>query len=54
MEIRMLIDGTDPFAAAKPDGRLIKLLVRARRFNATLAMLLCCPLGRSQIGWGHL
>ena len=32
----MLIDGTDPFAAAKPDARLIKLLVRARRFNATL------------------
>ena len=32
----MLIDGTDPFVAAKPDGRLIKLLVRARRFNATL------------------
>jgi site-specific DNA recombinase len=24
------------FVAAKPDGRLIKLLVRARRFNATL------------------
>jgi hypothetical protein len=36
-EIRMLIDGTDPFVAAKPDGRLIKLLLRARRFNATLA-----------------
>jgi site-specific DNA recombinase len=35
-EIRMLIDGTDPFVAAKPDARLIKLLVRARRFNATL------------------
>ena len=32
----MLIDGTDPFVAAKPDARLIKLLVRARRFNATL------------------
>ena len=32
----MLIDGTDPFAAAKPDARLIKLLIRARRFNATL------------------
>ena len=32
----MLIDGTDPFVAAKPDGRLIKLVVRARRFNATL------------------
>jgi len=36
-EIRMMIDGTDPFAAAKPDARLIKLLLRARRFNATLA-----------------
>jgi site-specific DNA recombinase len=36
MEIRMLINGTDPFAVVKPDPRLIKLLVRARRFNATL------------------
>jgi site-specific DNA recombinase len=36
-EIRMLIDGTDPFAAAKPDARLIKLLIRAHRFSATLA-----------------
>src|SRR5207245_1747642 len=36
-EIRMVIDSTDPLAAAKPDGRLIKLLLRARRFNATLA-----------------
>jgi site-specific DNA recombinase len=36
MEIRMLIDGTDPFAAVKPDARLIKLLLRARRLNATL------------------
>src|SRR5438067_2126052 len=35
-EIRMVIDGTDPFAS-KPDARLIKLLLRARRFNATLA-----------------
>ena len=26
----------DPLAAAKPDARLIKLLLRARRFNATL------------------
>ena len=32
----MGIDGTDPFAA-KPNARLIKLLLRARRFNATLA-----------------
>ena len=32
----MLIEGTDPFATAKPDARLIKLLIRARRFNRTL------------------
>ena len=32
----MLI-GTDPFATAKPNPRLIKLLIRARRFNAILA-----------------
>jgi len=35
-EIKMLIAGTDLFATAKPDARLIKLLIRARRFNATL------------------
>jgi len=35
-EIKMLIDGTDPFATAKPDARLIKLLIRAHRFDATL------------------
>ena len=35
-EIRMVIDGTDPFATSKPDARLIKLLLKARRFNATL------------------
>ena len=34
--IRMLIDGTDPFATAKPDARLVNLLIRARQFNATL------------------
>ena len=34
--IRMLIPGTDPFATAKPDARLVKLLIRARRFNARL------------------
>jgi site-specific DNA recombinase len=35
--ITMLIDGTDPFgAAAKPDARLIKLLIRASRLNAAL------------------
>ena len=32
----MRIDSTDPFATAKPDARLIKLLIRARRFNAAL------------------
>ena len=32
----MLIDRTDPFATAKPDARLIKLLIMARRFNAAL------------------
>jgi len=35
-EITMRIDGTDPFATAKPDARLIKLLIRARRLNAAL------------------
>jgi DNA invertase Pin-like site-specific DNA recombinase len=35
-EIKMLIEGTDPFATAKPDARLIKLLIKACRFNATL------------------
>src|SRR4029077_2445052 len=34
--ITMLIDGTDPFATAKPDARLVKLLIRARQFNAIL------------------
>jgi len=33
--IRML-ERPDPFATAKPDMRLIKLLIRARRFNAAL------------------
>ena len=32
----MLIAGTDPFATAKPDTRLVKLLIRPRRFHATL------------------
>ena len=32
----MRIDGTDPFATAKPAARLIKLLIRAHRFNTTL------------------
>src|ERR1700719_1370449 len=35
-EIRMVINGMGSFAA-KPDARLIRLLLRARRFNATLA-----------------
>jgi site-specific DNA recombinase len=34
-EIRMLV-GTDPFATTKPDRRLIKLLIRARRFHAAV------------------
>ena len=33
----MVIDRADPFATAQPDARLIKLLLRAHRFNATLA-----------------
>ena len=32
----MVTDGTDPFATAKPNARLVKLLLRARRFNAAL------------------
>jgi hypothetical protein len=32
----MVMDGTYPFAIAKPNVRLIKLLLRARRFNAAL------------------
>ncbi len=35
-EIRMVINRTDSFAA-KPDARLVRLLLRARRFNTTLA-----------------
>jgi site-specific DNA recombinase len=35
-EITMRIDGTDPYATAKPDARLVKLLIRSRQFNATL------------------
>jgi site-specific DNA recombinase len=35
-EITMLIAGTNPFATAKPDARLVKLLIKARRFNAAL------------------
>ena len=50
-EIRMVIDGTDPFAA-KPDARLIKLLLRARRFNATLAQAKASRLPHSPSGKG--
>ena len=32
----MVIDGTEPFATAKPNARLVKLLLRACRFNAAL------------------
>jgi hypothetical protein len=35
-EITMVIDGTDPFATTKPDARLVKLMIKARRFNAAL------------------
>ena len=35
-EIKIVMDGTDRFATAKPDARLVKLLLRARRFNAVL------------------
>jgi len=33
---RELIEETEAFATAKPDVRLVKLLIRARQFNATL------------------
>jgi hypothetical protein len=32
----MVIDSNDPGAVANPDARLIKLLIRAHRFHATL------------------
>ena len=32
----MLIDSTDPSAVTKPNAQLIKLLIRAHRFHATL------------------
>ena len=32
----MLIDSTDPSAVTKPYARLVKLLIRAQRFHATL------------------
>jgi hypothetical protein len=50
----MLIEETNAFAAAKPDARLIKPLVKARRFNATLAEsdgvpLLLLPRGKAAV-----
>jgi hypothetical protein len=35
-EIKMLIDAIDRFATAKPDARLIKLLIRVQRFHSAL------------------
>jgi len=35
-EIKMLIERTAPFATGNPDARLIKLLIRAHRFNTAL------------------
>jgi site-specific DNA recombinase len=35
-DIKMLIDAADPFSTSKRDTRLIKLLIRAHRFNAAL------------------
>ena len=32
----MRIEGPDPFATAKPDARLVKLLIRARQLNTAL------------------
>ena len=41
-EIKMLIEGTDPFAIAKSDGRLIKLLIkRAGSMPHSLAATVC-------------
>jgi hypothetical protein len=39
-EIRMVIDGTDPLATAKPNARLVKLLLRAAfHYSANLLVL---------------
>ena len=46
-EITMRIDGTDTFATAKPDARLIKLLIRARRFNTALVGSNSLPVCRT-------
>ena len=35
-EITMVINGNDPFGTTKPDARLVKLMIKARRFNAAL------------------
>ena len=41
-EIKMLIECIDPFATANPDARLIKLLIRARRFNDNSSTATVC------------
>ena len=50
-EIRMVIDGTDPFAV-KPDARLIKLLAGSTRhsFTAKASPLLHSPSGKGSAG----
>src|ERR1700724_3258098 len=49
-EIRMVIDDPDPFATAKPNARLVKLLLRARRFNAATPKAKPSPLLHSPSG----
>jgi hypothetical protein len=51
-EIKLRIDGTDPFVTAKPDARLVKLLIRARRFNAALCAAMACRLPHWSSGKG--
>src|SRR5215472_625504 len=45
-EIRMVIDGTDPFAASKPDARLIKLLLKAAGLTRPSSAATRFPLRR--------
>src|SRR5205823_1379340 len=53
-ELRMVIDGIDPFATAKPNARLVKLLLRASRFTAALtqgdAIAFAAPARREVVG----
>ena len=49
-EIRMLIDRTDPFATAKPDARLVKLLIKACRFDAAFLS----GAARAPVSYTHL